>query len=64
MSIQTRDSHDLNNAPLVLATVSRTIISRLRWRWRLNLGRLFMAMTPLAVVLGVIAWLDHSWMWN
>jgi hypothetical protein len=32
-----------------------------RWHWRFTLRSLFIAMTFLAIVLGMIAWLDRSW---
>jgi hypothetical protein len=31
------------------------------WPWRFNLRSLFIATTFLAVVLGMIAWLDRAW---
>jgi hypothetical protein len=31
------------------------------WPWRFNLRTLFIATTFLAVVLGMIAWLDRAW---
>ena len=44
----------------VLTSGSLGIIFQLRWSWRFNLRRLFIAMTFLAVVLGMIAWLDRE----
>jgi hypothetical protein len=37
------------------------MLFRLRWPWQFNLRSLFIATTFLAAVLGMIAWLDHSW---
>ena len=37
------------------------MILQLRWPWRFTLRSLFIATTFLAIVLGMIAWLDHSW---
>jgi hypothetical protein len=33
----------------------------MRWPWRFTLRTLFVVTTLLAIVLGMIAWLDHSW---
>jgi hypothetical protein len=46
---------------LVLATGSLAMIFQLRWPWRFTLRNLFVATTFLAVVLGMIAWLDRAW---
>jgi hypothetical protein len=46
---------------LVLTSASLTLICRLRWPWRFNLRRLFIAVTLLAVVLEKVAWLDYGW---
>jgi hypothetical protein len=46
---------------LVLASGSLSMLFRMRWPWQFNLRSLFVATTFLAVVLGMIAWLDHSW---
>ena len=37
------------------------MVLRIHRPWRFNLRSLFIATTFLAVVLGMIAWLDHSW---
>jgi hypothetical protein len=36
------------------------MILRMRWPWRFNLRSLPVATTFLAIVLGMIAWLDRS----
>jgi hypothetical protein len=46
---------------LVLASGSLAMMFQLRWPWRFNLRSLFIATTFLAVVLGMIAWLDRAW---
>jgi hypothetical protein len=46
---------------LVLVSGSLAIVLRLRWPWRFTLRSLFIATTFLAVVLGMIAWLDRAW---
>ena len=46
---------------LVLASGSLGMLFRLRWPWRFNLRSVFAATTFLAVVLGMIAWLDRAW---
>jgi hypothetical protein len=46
---------------LVLTSGSLAMLLRLRRPWRFTLRTLFIATTFLAVVLGMIAWLDHSW---
>jgi hypothetical protein len=46
---------------MVLASGSLAMLFRLRWPWRFDLRSLFIATTFLAVVLGMTAWLDHSW---
>jgi hypothetical protein len=40
---------------------SLAMLFRLRWPLRFTLRSLFIAMTFLAVVLGMIAWLDRAW---
>jgi hypothetical protein len=46
---------------LVLTTGSLAMACQLRWPWRFTLRSLFIATTFLAVVLGMILWLDHAW---
>jgi hypothetical protein len=46
---------------LVLVSGSLAIFLKPRWPWRFNLRTLFIATTLLAVVLGMIAWLDRAW---
>jgi hypothetical protein len=46
---------------LVLASGSLAMAFQLRRPWRFNLRSLFIATTFLAVVLGMIAWLDRAW---
>ena len=46
---------------LVLASGSLAMIFRMRWPWRFTLRHLFVVTTFLAVVLGMIACLDGSW---
>jgi hypothetical protein len=46
---------------LVLATGSLAMMFRIRWPWRFTLRSMFLATTFLAVVLGMVAWLDRSW---
>ena len=46
---------------LVLTSGLLAMIFRLRWPLRFNLRSLFIATTLLAVVLGMIAWLDRAW---
>jgi hypothetical protein len=46
---------------LVLVSGSLAQILRMRWPWRFNLRGLFIATTFVAVVLGMMAWLDRSW---
>ncbi len=46
---------------LVLTTGSLAMIFQLRWPLRFTLRSLFIATTFLAVVLGMIAWLDRAW---
>jgi hypothetical protein len=46
---------------LVLVTGSAAMFLRLHWPPRFTLRSLFIATTFLALVLGMIAWLDHSW---
>jgi hypothetical protein len=46
---------------LVLASGSLAMAFQLRWPWRFNLRSMFIATTFLAVVLGMIAWLDRAW---
>jgi hypothetical protein len=46
---------------LVLTSGSLAMVLRLRWPWRFTLRSLFIATTVLAVVLGMIAWLDRAW---
>jgi hypothetical protein len=36
------------------------MLCRLRWPWRFTLRGLFIATTFLAIVLGMIAWLDQT----
>jgi hypothetical protein len=37
------------------------MLCRPRWPWRFTLRTLFIAVTFLAVVMGMIAWLDRAW---
>jgi hypothetical protein len=46
---------------LVFISGSLAMAFQLRWPWRFTLRSLFIATTFLAVVLGMIAWLDRSW---
>jgi hypothetical protein len=46
---------------LVLTSGSLATLFRLKWPWRFTLRSLFIATTFLAVVLGMIAWLDRAW---
>ena len=46
---------------LVLATGSLAMAFQLRWPPRFTLRHLFLATTFLAVVLGMMAWLDRAW---
>jgi hypothetical protein len=46
---------------VVLVSGSLAMALRMRWPWRFNLRGLFIVMTFLAVVLGMIAWLDRAW---
>jgi hypothetical protein len=46
---------------VVLASGSLAMAFQLRWPWRFTLRSLFIVTTFLAVVLGMIAWLDRSW---
>jgi hypothetical protein len=46
---------------LVLVSGSLAMLLQLRWPWRFNLRSLFIATTLLAVVLGMIVWLDRAW---
>ena len=46
---------------LVFASGVLTVIFRWRWPWHFSLRSLFIATTFLAVVLGMIAWLDQAW---
>jgi hypothetical protein len=46
---------------LVLTSGSLAMLFQLRWPLRFNLRSLFIATTFLAVVLGMIAWLDRAW---
>ena len=57
----------LPRSPLgLVATFIGTIIVlntgyQWRWPWRFSLRTLFIVTTLLAVVLGLIAWLDRAW---
>ena len=46
---------------LVLTSGSLAMLFQLRWPPRFTLRSLFIATTFLAVVLGMIAWLDRAW---
>jgi hypothetical protein len=46
---------------LVLASGSLAMLFQLRWPPQFTLRSLFIATTFLAILLGMIAWLDHSW---
>jgi hypothetical protein len=46
---------------LVLTSGSLAMALRLRWPPRFTLRTLFIATTFLAIVLGMIAWLDRAW---
>ena len=37
------------------------MLLRMKWPWRFNLRHLFIVTTFLAIVLGMIACLDRSW---
>jgi hypothetical protein len=37
------------------------VLLRMRWPWRFNIRHLIVATTFLAVVMGMIAWLDRTW---
>jgi hypothetical protein len=45
---------------LVLMSGSLAMLFQLRWPWRFTLRSLFIVTTFLAVVLGMIAWLDRA----
>jgi hypothetical protein len=45
----------------ILVSGSLAMALRLRWPWRFTLRSLFIATTFLAVVLGMIAWVDRAW---
>jgi hypothetical protein len=45
----------------VLTSGWLAIICQMRWPWRFTLRSQFIATTFLAVVLGMIAWLDRAW---
>jgi hypothetical protein len=45
---------------LVLATGSLAIAFRMHWLWRFSLRSLFIAMTALAILMGMIVWLDQA----
>jgi hypothetical protein len=44
---------------LISGTLAMTI--QLRWPWRFTLRSLFVLTTFLAILLGMIAWLDRAW---
>jgi hypothetical protein len=46
---------------LVIVSGSLAMFCQLRWPPRFTLRSLFVAMTFLAVVLGMIVWLDRAW---
>jgi hypothetical protein len=46
---------------LALVSGSLAMVFRLNWPWQFTLRSLFIATTFLAVVLGMIAWLDRAW---
>ena len=46
---------------LVLTSGSLAMLLRLRWPPQFTLRSLFIVTTFLAVVLGMIAWLDRAW---
>ena len=46
---------------LVLASGSLAMAFRLWWPWRFTLRSLFIATTFLAVVLGMMVWLEMGW---
>jgi hypothetical protein len=46
---------------LVLTSGSLAMLFRVHWRPRFTLRHLFIATTFVAVVLGIIAWLDRAW---
>jgi hypothetical protein len=46
---------------LVLVSGSLAMLLQLRWPWRFTLRSLFIVTTFLAVVLGMMAWLDRAW---
>ena len=49
---------------VVLSAGILAALFQLRWPWRFTLRSLFIATTFLAVVLGMIAWLDRAWIWK
>ena len=59
----TKDFHSLQFPFwfLVLTSGSLAMVFRAGWPMRFTLRSLFIATTFLAVVLGMIAWVDHSW---
>jgi hypothetical protein len=48
----------------LLTIGSLAMIFRTRWPWRFTLRSLFITTTFLAIVLGMIAWLDRAWIGN
>jgi hypothetical protein len=45
----------------VFASGALAMLMQLRWPWRFNLRHLFIAITYPAIVLGLSAWLDQTW---
>jgi hypothetical protein len=46
---------------LALSTGALAMLFQLRWPWRFSLRTMLIATTIVAVVLGMIAWLDRAW---
>jgi hypothetical protein len=61
MTFIARQMGATSSAVLVLTSRSLAMAFQLHWPWRFTLHSLFIATTFLAVVLGMIACLDRSW---
>jgi hypothetical protein len=61
MTLIARQMGATSSAVLVLAGSSLAMVLRFRWPLRFSLRTIFIATTFLAVVLGMIAWLDRAW---
>jgi hypothetical protein len=46
---------------VIIAVAGLLMAFQLRWPWRFSVRSLFIVTTLLAVVLGMIAWLDRAW---